>query len=381
MKICLFDWNSGGHHDFYARSFAKALTSKAEVVVAGPAPLLENIEVPSVELYSLGEPRPRPSSDRGYDKAGLARQEIELLRAALAETRPDHAVVLFADPILRWLASAERFPCKVSVFVMFATAHFPGTYGLPLTMRERLSAEFKEWNIRRWRRRGDAGVIFGLDSEAVARWSGRHGAPAGWLPEPPLEVAPAALPAEEKGGCFLFGYFDERKGMGRLADALSQECEGLELSLYGDVAPEYRRQLRVELDRLESAGVRLDTDFRRVPYAAAMEKMSRSRCALLSFGWRPSGSRVLLEAAAARTPVVVGNDNAVGRLVERHGLGRTADPADPAALRESILAIALDPDSPRHYEEGLQRYAEDLHGERFAGTLCDALGVSRAGGR
>lgn len=378
MKICLFDWNAGGHHDFYARSFAKALAGEAEVVVAGPDPLLASIEIPSVQLHSLGEARPRPNSDQGHDKTDLARQEIELLRTALAETRPDQAVVLFADPIMRWLAGAKRFPCRVSAFIMFATAHFPGAYGLPLSRRERLSAEFKEWNIRRWRRRADAGVIFGLDSEAVARWSGRRGAAAHWLPEPPLEVAPAALPAEEKSGCFLFGYFDERKGMGRLANALSDNCEGLELSLYGDVAPEYRPQLQVELNRLEGAGVRLDTDFRRVPYASAMERMSHSRCALLSFGWRPSGSRVLLEAASARTPVVVGNDNAVGRLVERHGLGRTADPADPAALREAILSISLDSDSPRHYEKGLKRYAEDLHGERFAGVLCDALGL-RAG--
>ena len=54
-----------------------------------------------------------------------------------------------------------------------------------------------------------------------------------------------------------------------------------------------------------------------------------SRCALLSFGWRPSGSRVLLEASVARTPVVVGNDSAVGRLVERHGLGRHSRPRRP----------------------------------------------------
>jgi glycosyltransferase involved in cell wall biosynthesis len=106
-----------------------------------------------------------------------------------------------------------------------------------------------------------------------------------------------------------------------------------------------------------------------------MEKMSRSRCALLSFGWRPSGSRVLLEAAAARTPVVVGSDSAVGKLVERHGLGRTANPAHPAALREAILSIARDPQAPDRYEEGLRRYAEELHGERFGAEVRNALGL------
>lgn len=375
MKICLFDWNAGGHHNFYARSFAEALSGSAEVVVAGSEPLLASIEGPSIERYSLGDPRPRPDREDGLDKVSLAKREIELLRAAVADTGPDRAVVLFADPIMRWLAGAKPFRCKISAFVMFATAHFPGAYGLPLTARERASAEFKEWNIRRWRRRPDADVLFGLDAEAVARWERGRGAPARWLPEPPLEVVPPRRPGEEKNGCFLFGYFDERKGMDRITAALSEDCDGLNLALFGEVAPEYRKRLKAELVQLEGAGVRLETDFRRVPYADAMEKMSRSRCALLSFGWRPSGSRVLLEAAAARTPVVVGNDSAVGKLVERHGLGRTAAPADPTALRESILSIALDPEAPTAYEDGLRRYADELHGEHFAPEVRKALGL------
>jgi hypothetical protein len=375
VKICLFDWNAGGHHDFYVRSFAEALAAHAEVVVAGSDPLLAGLDAATVELHSLGEPRPRPDPDGGLDKATLAKREVELLRDAIEATEPDQAVVLFADPVLRWLAGADRFPCRISIFLMFATAHFPRAYGLPLTVRERASAEFKEWNIRRWRRRPDAGVLFGLDAAAVEGWRRRRGAAAHWLPEPALEVVPAMRPATEKSGCFLFGYFDERKGMDRLAAALSRDSEGLELTLFGDVAPEYGERLRAELDELERAGVVLKTDFRRVPYAEAMEEMSRSRCALLSFGWRPSGSRVLLEAAAARTPVVVGSDSAVGSLIERHGLGRTADPADPGALREAILSIALDPEAPERYAENLRRYAEELHGDRFGSEARAALGV------
>ncbi len=377
MKICLFDWNEGGHHNFYARAFAEALAPRADVVVAGSQPLIDDLRPLDADLHSLGDPRPRPDSTRGLDKGTLAKQELKLLQEAASATGADHTVVLFADPILRWLASAPRFTSTVSIFVMFANAHFPRAYGLPLAPRERASALFKEWNIRRWRQRPDAGVLFGLDAEAVALWSRRRGAPARWLPDPMLEIAPRPRPPEERGGCFLFGYFDERKGMDRLADALSRDCEGLRLTLFGDIAPEYRNRLGEELTRLEDAGVILETDFRRVPYPDAMEQMSRSRCALLSFGWRPSGSRVLLEAAAARTPVVVGNDNAVGRLVERHGLGRTADPADAGALREAILSIALDPNAPRRYESGLRRYAEELHGDRFASEVREALGLAR----
>jgi Glycosyl transferases group 1 len=377
MKICLFDWNAGGHHDFYAHAFAEALAPRAEVIVAASDPLLAGLDLPAVETHSLGSPRPRAQAGAGPDKAALAKREIELLNGAIAATGPDQAVILFADPILRWLAGAPKFDCRLSVFVMFANAHFPRAYDLPLTRRERLSAGFKGWNIGRWRRRADSGVVFGLDQAAVAGWNRKRGAAAVWLPEPTLEFEPEPVPATERSGCFLFGYFDERKGTDRLAAALGSGSEGLELALYGDVAPEYRERLDREVRDLERGGVKLETDFRRVPYASAMKRMAHSRCALLSFGWKPSGSRVLLEAAAARTPVVVGNDSAVGRLVERHGLGTTADPSDPHALREAILALALDPNAPARYEEGLRRYAEELHGDRFAGEVREALGLPR----
>jgi len=174
----------------------------------------------------------------------------------------------------------------------------------------------------------------------------------------------------------MFGHIDERKGLGRLSAALDTGCEGMELSLYGAVAPDYRDRLEAELATMRAAGIELDTDLRRVPYADAMARMARSRCALLSFGWRPAGSRVLLEAAVARTPVVVGSDNAVGRLVERHGLGLTAPPDDPAELRRAIRALAEDPDATDRYAESLRRYAEDLHGDRFPVEVRNAFGLS-----
>jgi hypothetical protein len=375
MKICLFEWNSGGHHNFYARAFAEALAPVADVVVAGSDPLLEAMADVPVATHSLGAKRPRPAAEPGRDKTSLAKRELELLRGAIEATEPDHTVVLFADPVVRWLAAEPAFPCRISIFIMFATAHFPRAYELPLTPRERASALFKELNIRRWRRRGDAHEIFGLDAEAVKRWQRRGGAAARWLPEPALEVEPSPLPAGERRGCFMFGYIDERKGLDRLSAALASDCEGLELSLYGEVAPDFHRQLDLQLERMQASGIVLDNELRRVPYELAMQRMASSRCALLSFGWRPSGSRVLLEAAVARTPVVVGNNSAVGRLVERYGLGRTADPEDPPALREAILGIVRDADAET-YRENLRRYAEEVHGNRFPAEIRDAFGLS-----
>jgi len=377
MKICLFEWNAGGHHNFYAQAFAEALAPVADLVVAASDPVLAELSPElKVETHSLGAPRPRPGEGADTDKATLAGRELELLRESIAATRPDHAVVLFADPTLRWLASAPRFECQTSIFLMFAKAQLPRDYDLPLSPTERVRALFKEANLARWRRRKDAHMVFGLDVAAVDGWARKRGAPARWLAEPPLEIEPAPCPPEERSGCFLFGSIDQRKGVDRLAVALAEGCDGLPLTIFGKPVPEYREQLDRELEQLRAAGVRVETDLRRVPFDAAMEAMARSRCALLSFGWKEApGSRVLIEAAVARTPVVVGNDNVAGKLVEKHGLGLTPDPDDPGAIRAAILELAMDPDAPRRYEENLRRYAEEVHGDRFVGQVRSAFGL------
>lgn len=378
MKICLFDWNAGGHHNLYASAFAEALAPCAEVTVAASDPVLAELDPGlDVETHSLGEARPRPGDGPGLDKATLARRELDLLRGAVSASKPDHTIVLFADPILRWLARAPRFECQISIFVMFAKAHLPPSYGLSLSAGERARAWFKEANLSRWRRRPDAHMVFGLDAAAVESWASKRGAPALWLAEPPLDPDPPRYPPERRSGAFLFGSIDQRKGTSRLAAALAEGCAGLPLTIYGKPVLDFSEQLDRDLKALREAGVEVETDLRRVPYETAMEKMARSRCALLSFGWDDApGSRVLLEAAAARTPVVIGSGNVVAKLVEKHGLGLTPDPDDPRAIREAILALSLDPEAPPRYEESLRRYTEDVHGDRFAAQLRSAFGLA-----
>lgn len=378
MRVCLFEWNAGGHHNFYARAFAEALAPVAEVTVAASDPVLADLGGDlGVDEHSLGDPRPRPGAGVGLDKAALAKREIELLRESVAAVEADHTIVLFADPTLRWLAGMPRLDTRLSIFVMFARAQLPRGYGLPLSPRDRVRARFKEANLSRWRRRPDSHVVFGLDSVAVEGWARKRGAPAHWLAEPRLEVDPPRRPPAERSGCFLFGSIDRRKGVDRLAVALAEGCEGLPLKVFGAPVPDYEEQLQRELAALREAGVELETDLRRVPFAEAMGAMGQARCALLSFGWKEApGSRVLIEAACARTPVVVGEDNVAGKLVERHGLGLTPDPDDPAAIREAILALALDPEAQPRYEENLRRYAEEVHGDRFPGQVRQALGLA-----
>ncbi len=377
MKVLLFDWNKGGHHAEFAKTFASALRPGAEVILAAPEQTAKSIEDPSVEIISLGEGRPRPAGEgMTATKAELAEAELDLIEATVRRVRPDHLVLLWADPVLRWLLRRPPLPTAVSIYVFFAPLHYPTSYRTRLSGRELGRALYKEASVLRWVRRPDAHALFAFDPIASRRWSRYPRAKTSYLPEPPLSYRPQPLAPEERDGCLLFGYLDARKGIDRIATALDHGGTGLTLRMYGEVAPEYATALEAELARLRSSGVAVETRFERLPYEEAMDSLARARVALLAFGWVPPGSRVLLEAASAGTPVIGSSKGAVGHLIREHGLGLDVNPDDPAALGAAITALSLDQGAPGRYAENLGRYADRLNANRARLEIRRALGLS-----
>ncbi len=61
MRICIFDWNGGGHNPGLMLRFAESLAPDAEVILAAPDRELELAGEQGDERYPLGEPRPRPA--------------------------------------------------------------------------------------------------------------------------------------------------------------------------------------------------------------------------------------------------------------------------------------------------------------------------------
>lgn len=383
MKICLFDWNEGGHHAEVAKAFARALDPGADVVLAAPAATLESAGAVPAETFQLASARPRPqelqAEDRmpgsGQAKAVLAEEELDLIDEVVAGEKPDHLVLLWADPVLRWLLRRPPMPTAVSLYIAFAQLHYPFAYRTPLSPKAWGQAAFKEANLVRWSRRRDAHALFALDPLAGRRWARYPGVRSFALDETPLNYLAKPRPISERRGCMLFGQMDKRKGIERIADALGEGCEDLELKLYGNPVPDYEKRLLELLEKMRSGGVRVDAQLRRLPYAEAMDSMAASRVALLSFGWVPAGSRVLLEAAAAGTPVIGSNQGAVGYLIRKHRLGISVSPSDTAGLRGAIQELTSDISAAQSYGENLRAYAERLDGRTYRREIRSAFGL------
>lgn len=380
MRICLFDWNVGGHHEEVAKAWASALDPGPEVVLAMAGPTLAGLRDTASSFVDLGSGRPRPVAGPGgkTSKGPLAERELDLLSEVIADVEPDHTVLLWADPVLRWLLRRPPYPTALSLCIGYSELHYPWRYRTFLSPREWASAAYKELNVFRWTRRRDAHALFALDPIAAARWAHYPGARSYALEEPPLtQAAPCRAPAE-RSGCVLFGYLDERKGIDRLAAALEQGCEGLELTLLGEVAPDYAERLDASVARMRAGGVSVTTRFERALYADALACLAGARVALLSFGWVGPGSRVLLEAAAAGTPVVGPEKGAVGHLIRANGLGLTADPTHPGELRRAIRELATDAGSTGRYAEAARAYAAKHDGGAYRRRIRQAFDLPPA---
>lgn len=373
MRICLFDWHHGGHDAAYMRAFARAASRWGEVVAAAPDVTLAEAG-DRVRACSLGAPRPRPGSpapDGGrHDKETLAEGELDLVERVVADVRPDHLVLLYADPVLRWLVRRPALSTQTSICIHFAQSHFRRAYGTRLGPAATARAAFKDLLMRRWARRRDARVAFFSDEEAARLWRHR-GISARWLPEPPLDEPLDPRPWEERRGAFLFGYLDARKGLETIAEALRAEPPRQPVLLAGEPAPEYRDRIAGLVEHARSGGASVDARLSRIPGEEAMRELGRTRCALLSFGWVPTGSRVLLEAAASGAPVLGTARGTIGHLIRTRSLGIAVDPTDPRAIGRGIRHLTESDVNP--FAPGLAAYAAEMGGEAFGEAVRAGL--------
>jgi glycosyltransferase involved in cell wall biosynthesis len=382
MRICLFDWNAIGHNPLILKSFAEALTPDAEVTLAAPDLALERVGLAGVETRPLGDPRPQPSSAKGkfsrdgqlLDKAEVAREELELIDSVCADARPDHLVIMHGDPLLRWLVRRAPFPFPHSIIVFQARVHYPSAYSTPLPLGERLRAHYQDHLVKRWQRRPDAHAVFALDRIAAERWSHRRGAEARWLPEPPI---PVPLPSTDvpRAGCIFFGLLAARKGLGLVADALSEDADGFQLTVAGEIAPGYAEELTAEIARLRKHGVEVNERTGRLSDEEAMRELASARCAVIPYRFHPGTSRVLTEAAAVGTPVIAPDHGLVGHLTREYGIGLTADPTDRVALREALLQLERDPGGAARYRPNLERYTREYGGNAFRKAVRATFGL------
>ena len=357
----------------YLRRFAEALAPVADLLVVTTDETAERITDVPAELVSLG-PTDRAHGGR-FTRRGRATFATEIDRFQNVAGRVDRAIHMFADHRLERLAWAPRAKARTSIVLFYPRAHYPRRYHSRLEPRDRVAAFVQEISLRRWRRRPDADVVWTLDECAARSWERRRGATAAWLPEPPVGELETAEAEDAREGCVLYGALTTYKGIDRIVRAFTTTPTELPLTLAGYVEPEYRLELDRQIELLKAAGVRLDLRDHIHSEEEGVRVLSRARCVVLPYHRHAGMSRVLLEAAVARTPIVVHDYGLLAHLARTEGIGVTVDADDPVALRTAVTRFAEDPELTRSYAAALERFAERYSRAAFVSSLRGPLAL------
>jgi hypothetical protein len=376
MKILLFDWHSGGHHELYIRRFAEALRTDAEVVAAVPESSAARLGDAPLETLSLGSARPAVDTSRHFNAATrrAGRREVDLFRTAIRDSGAQLAVHLFADGIVRWLVQEPPFEARLVLCLFRPRRHYPKEFATPLSVKGRAAAGTFETLVSRWRRRSDAHAVLTLDEVAAQRWARRPGAPAHWLPEPWVEWAePQSLrPWEQRRGCALFGALTERKGIELLAAAIRHAPSPPAVILAGEVGPGYEDRLREQVRQMEAAGAEVELRPRWHSEEEGLGVLGRVRCAVMPYQDHFGMSRVLVEAATVATPVAVHANGLLAHLVRTHRLGLAVDCTDAGAFARALEDLTA-ADAPAARPQALRRFAERYSRAAFERALHVAV--------
>jgi len=375
VRIVLFDWVCGGHHELYLRRFTEALQSHAEVAVAAPDAAYEQLEGLSALHVPLGSPRPPISVTDSFDRRRRRRalqEEIRLLEQAERASSADLSLHLYADAALPHLVMRRPLTVPRAILLFRPRAHYPTAFGSQLEPAAVLRARATEFLVARWRARRDASAVLTLDEVAAKRWAARRRAPAHWIPEPP--VAPVTQVANaERRGCVVYGAIGVRKGIDLLARALSLETTPVEITIAGETVEGFEPTLRAQIAEIRRSGATVDVRTERHDELAGLRVLAGARCALLPYERQYGMSRVLVEACSVGTPVIVHDHGLVGYLVKRYGLGLAVDCRNPRELRAAILEMTRE-GARETYARSLASFAQRYSAERFEQALLASVG-------
>jgi glycosyltransferase involved in cell wall biosynthesis len=375
VRIVLFDWVCGGHHELYLRRFAEALQAHAEVVVAAPDAAYEQLEGVPVLQVPLGSPRPPISAKDWFDprRRSVLEEEIRLLEQAERASSADLSLHLYADAALSHLVMRRPRTVPLSIVLFRPRAYYSGAFDARLGPATFLRTHASEFLVARWRARKDARAVLTLDEMAAQRWNARRGAPAHWIPEPP--VAPLTqLAVPERRGCVVYGAIGARKGIDLIARAVSVEATPIEITIAGETIEGFEPQLRAHVAEIRRGGATVDVRAKRHDEVAGLQVLAGARCALLAYERHSGMSRVLLEACCVGTPVIVHDRGLLGYLVKRYRLGRAIDCRNPHEFRTAILELTRD-GAREEFAASLGEFARRYTADKFEWAVASSLGV------
>ncbi|MGC1306807.1 MAG: glycosyltransferase [Phormidesmis sp.] len=405
-RMMLFELSIYGHHSTYIQHLVRywcenTLSGCFYLVVASQfmekhadvVSIAEQYPDANVFFLPLSETEEASltanTSNFFYRKA-RAWQEWNLMCAYASKWQVSHCFLDSFD-FFQWpFLLSKKPPCPISGIYFKPTFHYstfathvatPKTYAQQWQEKLTLAAIFRQPSLHR---------LFCIDPFAVDALNSSFAQGKAVSLADPISTYPAQsksselreqLKIDESRKVFLlFGDLTSRKGVDQLLEAITQLptslCHQLCVLLVGRCSSSVKLSLQPKINQIrQNQSVQIIEHYEFVSEQAVQDYFQLADVVLAPYQKHIGMSGILLQAAAARKPVLSSNYGLMGELVYRYQLGLAVDSTQPSELAKGLSQLLRKPLAQFYSSAKMEQLVQQNTIEKFAGTIFDELSI------
>ena len=403
-KIMLFEMSIYGHHAVYIRHLVRYWCEQAMLGYFYIVVTAQFVEECS-EIIAIAQQYPQsnvsflpltpseaatltvnPSSF--LQRKARAWQEWNLMCAYAKNLRATHCFLASFDFFTWPFLLAQTPPCPISSIYFKPTFHYASFPGYIPTLKARIQQQQERLMLAMILRQPHLHRLLCLDPFAVAALNkGQTESKAVVLADPvEIPVAQTSLldlrsrsniQAQRKV-FLLFGELSERKGVNQVLDAItllpSALCQHLCFLLVGRCDLVAKRQFQAKIVQVRSAQpVQIIEQYEFISEQTVKDYFQLADVVLAPYQKHIGMSGILLQAAAAKKPVLSSNYGLMGELVRRYQLGLAVDSTRSDELAKALSQFLQQPAEQFFSAKKMEIFAQENAVEKFANTIFTAL--------
>lgn len=403
-KIMLFEMAIYGHHSTYIRHLVRYwceqelwghfyIVVTAEFVaecreVVAIAQQYPQANVSFLPLTPSEEATMTANPSSFLQRKARAWQEWNLMCAYAKNLQATHCFLASFDFFTWPFLLAQRPPCPISSIYFKPTFHYANFPGYVPTLKARIQQQQERLMLAMILRQPHLHRLLCLDPFAVeALNKGAFESKAVVLADPVERAVSQASVSELRsrsniGGqrkvFLLFGELSGRKGVEQMLDAIAllpgTLCQTLCFLLVGRCDLATKRQFQSKIAQVRSAQpVQIIEQYEFISEQAVQDYFQLTDVVLAPYQKHIGMSGILLQAAAAKKPVLSSNYGLMGELVRRYQLGLAVDSTQPIELMQALSSFLQAPASHFYSLEKMEQFVQQNTVEQFASTILSTV--------
>lgn len=409
MHTMIFDLESKGHHAIYIRYiinyWSTAKKQDLLTIVVSPGFVAQHKETVAltqredcrgiIRFKAISEQEEAALNSHGRSRVFKVIQRLrewQLIRHYVELIGASHCIIMFLDKLQLPIAFGLKIPCSYSGIYFRPSLHY-AEFKAGNSKNRKTASTFEQTlgNLKdilllsRLNQNSNFRNLFVLDPYAAEHIQKRYKSlRCIHLPDPiqPLDysltIDKSDIVQEGRIAFVVFGQLNERKGIGKILDALEhlpvESCKNVCLMLIGKLDSSIEEYLSPRLEYLASSkSVQFFTHFEFVSEQQIYNYFRIADVVLAVYQKHVGMSGILLTAAGMQKPVLSQDYGLMGELVRNYDLGLTVDSTDTSKIAESMEHILDTAHKEIGNRESMIDFSKQHSSDEFCRTIIESL--------